>query len=255
MTTVQEDRVAMVTGGGSGIGLAIARRLGADGHPVAVFDLNAEAAQSAADGINQQGGRAVGLVVDVADRERVFSAVDEVRQVLGRPAILVNNAGMGAVSRKFIDTTLEVWEQTLRVNLTGPFNCCQAVLPDMIESRWGRIVNISSSSTHSGQALLGPYVASKSGLNGLTKTLALELGFRGITVNAIPPGFIDTPMLRESEQRGDFGPGGMDEAVARTPVRRAGLPEDIAATCAFLCRDEASYITGQIIGVNGGRNT
>jgi NAD(P)-dependent dehydrogenase (short-subunit alcohol dehydrogenase family) len=252
---VQGDRVAIVTGGGSGIGLAIARRLGSDGYPVAVFDLNAEAANTAAEGVNQQGGRAVGLVVDVADRNRVFSAVDEVRRDVGRPAILVNNAGMGAVSRKFVDTTLEMWEQTLRVNLTGPFNCCQAVLPDMIESRWGRIVNISSSSTHSGQALLGPYVASKSGLNGLTKTLALELGFRGITVNAIPPGFIDTPMLRESEQRGDFGPGGMEEAIARTPVRRAGLPDDIAATCAFLCLDEASYITGQIIGVNGGRNT
>jgi 2-hydroxycyclohexanecarboxyl-CoA dehydrogenase len=178
-----------------------------------------------------------------------------VRQQLGRPAILVNNAGMGAVSCKFIDTTLEAWEQTLRVNLTGPFNCCQAVVPDMIEARWGRIVNISSSSTHGGQALLGPYVASKSGLNGLTKTLALELGFRGITVNAIPPGFIDTPMLRASEHRGDFGPGGMEDAIKRTPVRRAGLPEDIAATCSFLCGDEAGYITGQLIGVNGGRNT
>ncbi|HEX3796824.1 MAG TPA: SDR family NAD(P)-dependent oxidoreductase [Acidimicrobiales bacterium] len=252
---MREDRVAIVTGGGSGIGLAIARRLGADGYPVAVFDLDAEAASSAVEGITQQGGRAIDLVVNVADRERVFSAVDEVRQQLGRPAILVNNAGMGAVSRKFIDTTLEMWEQTLRVNLTGPFNCCQAVVPDMVEARWGRIVNISSSSTHSGQALLGPYVASKSGLNGLTKALALELGFRGITVNAIPPGFIDTPMLRASEQRGDFGPGGMDDAIRRTPVRRAGLPEDIAATCSFLCGDEASYITGQLIGVNGGRNT
>ncbi len=254
-TTGHEDRVAIVTGGGSGIGLAISQRLGSDGHPVAVFDLNGEAAEAAAQSIVDQGGRSIGLVVDVADRERVFAAVDEVRRELGRPSILVNNAGMGAVSRKFIDTTLEMWEQTLRVNLTGPFNCCQAVMPDMIEARWGRIVNISSSSTHSGQALLGPYVASKSGLNGLTKTLALELGFRGITVNAIPPGFIDTPMLRASEERGDFGPGGMDDAIKRTPVRRAGLPEDIAATCSFLCGDEASYITGQIIGVNGGRNT
>ena len=98
-------------------------------------------------------------------------------------------------------------------------------------------------------------MSSKSGLNGLTKSLALEFGPRGVTVNAIPPGFIDTPMLRASEARGEFGPGGVDDAIARTPVRRAGLPDDIAATCSFLCRDEAGYITGQIIGVNGGRNT
>jgi NAD(P)-dependent dehydrogenase (short-subunit alcohol dehydrogenase family) len=148
-----------------------------------------------------------------------------------------------------------LWEQTLRVNLTGAFHCCQAVLPDMLEAGWGRIVNISSSSTHGGQQLLSQYVSSKSGLNGLTKSLALEFAPKGITVNAIPPGFIDTPMLRASAERGDFGPGGIEDAIARTPVRRAGQPDDIAATCSFLCRDEASYITGQIIGVNGGRNT
>jgi NAD(P)-dependent dehydrogenase (short-subunit alcohol dehydrogenase family) len=252
---MSEQRVAIVTGGGSGIGLAISQRLAADGHAVAVLDLSGDAASAAAEGIGGAGGTAIGLPVDVGDRDQVFAAVEEVRQQLGALGILVNNAGMGSTYTRFVDLDPEVWERTLRVNLTGSFNCCQAVLPDMIGARWGRIVNISSSSTHSGQPLMTPYVSSKSGLNGLTKCLALELGPRGITVNAIPPGFIDTPMLRASEARGEFGPGGMDDAIARTPVRRAGLPEDIAATCSFLCRDEAGYITGQIIGVNGGRNT
>ena len=124
----------------------------------------------------------------------------------------------------------------------------------MIASQWGRIVNISSSSAHSGQPLMTHYVAAKAGVIGFTKALALELGPRGITVNTIPPGFIDTPMLRNAEARGLLGDG-VEAAAARTPVRRAGRPEDIAAACAFLVRDEASYITGQVIGVNGGRNT
>jgi 2-hydroxycyclohexanecarboxyl-CoA dehydrogenase len=252
---VSEDRVAIVTGGGSGIGLAISRRLGSDGYPVALVDTNGESALAGGKAIDAAGGRAVGVQADVSDREQVFAAVDEVRGRLGRPAILVNNAGIGATFHRFLDITPEAWNRTLAVNLTGAFHFCQAVLPDMLEARWGRIINISSSSTHGGQALLAPYVSSKSGVNGLTKSLALEFGPRGITVNAIPPGFIDTPMLRASEARGEFGEGGIDEAIARTPVRRAGLPEDVAATCSFLCRDEASYITGQIIGVNGGRNT
>ncbi len=250
-----EARVAVVTGGGSGIGLAVARRLAADGHAVAVLDLDGDAAAAAAGAVTGAGGRAMGLAADVGDRSAVFDAVGEVRRALGPVTILVNNAGMGADYRRFLKIEPEQWERVLRVNLTGAFNCCQAVLPDMVEARWGRIVNISSSSTHSGQALLTPYVSSKSGLNGLTKSLALEFGPRGITVNAIPPGFIDTPMLRASAERGDFGPGGIDDAVARTPVRRTGLPEDVAATCSFLCREEAGYLTGQLIGVNGGRNT
>ncbi len=252
---MSEQRVAVVTGGGSGIGLAISRRLAADGHAVAVMDLSDEAASGAAEAITSAGGQGIGLPVDVGDREQVFVAVDEVRRQLGPLGILVNNAGMGSTFHRFVKITPEFWEQVLRVNLTGTFNCCQAALPDMVEARWGRIVNISSSSAHSGQPLLAPYVSSKSAVNGLTKSLALEVGARGITVNAIPPGFIDTPMLRASVERGEFGEGGIQDAIGRTPVRRAGMPEDIAATCSFLCREEAGYITGQIIGVNGGRNT
>jgi NAD(P)-dependent dehydrogenase (short-subunit alcohol dehydrogenase family) len=140
------------------------------------------------------------------------------------------------------------------VNLTGTFHCCQAVVPDMIEAGWGRIINISSSSAHSGQPFMTHYVASKAGVMGFTKALALELGPSGITVNTIPPGFIDTPMLRRSEGKGRFG---QDVAyhITQTPARRAGLPEDVAAACAFLVSEEAGYITGQVLGVNGGRNT
>lgn len=252
---MDQQRVAIVTGGGSGIGLAISHRLASDGHAVAVLDVDEASAKAAAEAIHAAGRTAVGLAADVADRDAVFEAVGEVSRELGAPTILVNNAGMGSTFTRFLKVTPEFWDRVLRVNLTGAFNCCQAVLPHMIEAGWGRIVNISSSSTHGGQPLLSQYVSSKSGLNGLTKSLALEFGSKGITVNAIPPGFVDTPMLRASVDRGEFGPGGIEDAIARTPVRRAGQPEDIAAACSFLCREEAGYITGQLIGVNGGRNT
>lgn len=244
---------AIVTGGGSGIGLAISERLAQEGNAVAIFDLDGEAAAAAAEKITASGGTALGICVDVTDRAGVEAAVGEVRATLGRPTILVNNAGLQAFV-PFLQVSVEHWHKVLDVNLTGTFHCCQVVLPDMIEEGWGRIVNISSSSTHSGQQLMSPYVSAKSGVIGLTKCLALEFGPKGVTVNTIPPGFIDTPMLRDSEAKGLLG-GPVEEHEKRTPVRRVGRPEDIAATTAFLCRDEAGYITGQVIGVNGGRNT
>jgi 2-hydroxycyclohexanecarboxyl-CoA dehydrogenase len=153
---MSEQRVAIVTGGGSGIGLAISQRLASDGHAVAVLDLSEEAAAAAAKDIDAAGGKAIGVPADVSDRAQVFVAVDDVRGQLGRPAILVNNAGMGASFNRFLKITPEEWDRTVAVNLNGAFHCCQAVLPDMVEARWGRIVNISSSSAHSGQALLSP---------------------------------------------------------------------------------------------------
>jgi NAD(P)-dependent dehydrogenase (short-subunit alcohol dehydrogenase family) len=244
-------RVAIVTGAASGIGAAIARRLAADGHPVAVFDLNGDAAGKQAAVIEEAGGTAIGAGVDVASRASVDAGVAEASARLGRPAILVNNAGVSPAG-PFLEISPQTWEATLAVNLTGAFHCCQAILPDMAEAGWGRIVNISSSSVHSGAAGMAAYVASKSGVVGLTKALALEFSPRGITVNTIPPGFIDTPMMRATAESGFIN---VEEQVARTPVRRAGTPQDVAAACAFLVRDEASYITGQVIAVNGGRNT
>jgi NAD(P)-dependent dehydrogenase (short-subunit alcohol dehydrogenase family) len=233
-------KTAVVTGGGSGIGRAIAERLTADGFHVGTLDLNPS-------------GTAFARVADVTDRAQVDAALAAVRERLGPITILVNAAGMDGFKR-FTNLTFAAWQRVIDVNLNGVFHCIQAVLPDMLEARWGRIVNISSSSAQSGQQFMAHYVAAKSAVNGLTKALALEFGPSGITVNAIPPGFIDTPMLRRSEERGLLG-GTIDEHIERTPVRRVGRPEDIAAACAFLVSEEAGYITGQILGVNGGRNT
>jgi 2-hydroxycyclohexanecarboxyl-CoA dehydrogenase len=233
-------KTAVVTGGGSGIGRAIAQRLRADGLNVATLDLNPS-------------GDDFGHAADVTDRAQVDTALAAIRERLGPVTILVNAAGIEGYKR-FRNLTFETWQRVLDVNLNGVFHCIQAVLPDMEEAGWGRIVNISSSSAHSGQPFMAHYVAAKSAVNGLTKSLALELGPSGITVNAVPPGFIDTPMLRKAEANNYLG-GTVEDHAQRTPVRRAGRPEDIAAACAFLASDEAGYITGQILGVNGGRNT
>jgi NAD(P)-dependent dehydrogenase (short-subunit alcohol dehydrogenase family) len=230
---------AVVTGGGSGIGLAIANRLRADGLHVATLDLNPSDDEFA-------------YVADVTDRGQVDEALTAIRAQLGPISILVNAAGLDSF-KKFSDVTFERWQKVIDVNLNGVFHCIQAVLPEMVEAGWGRIVNISSSSTHSGAQYMAPYVAAKSAVNGLTKTLALEYGPSGITVNAVPPGFIDTPMLRAAADKGFLGD--IEESIAKTPVRRIGRPEDIAAACAFLISEEAGYITGQLLGVNGGRNT
>ncbi len=230
---------AVVTGGASGIGAAVADRLRADGLQVAIIDLN-------------PGEAKFSYAADVTDRAAVDGALAEIRAELGPVTVLVNAAGLDRF-KKFLDLSFDEWQKVVDVNLNGVFHCTQAVLPDMIEAGWGRIVNISSSSTHSGQPFMSPYVAAKSAVNGLTKSLALEYGPQGITVNAVPPGFIDTPMLRKAEQRGFLGD--TEKQIQQTPVRRMGLPEDIAAACAFFISEEAGYITGQMLGVNGGRNT
>lgn len=232
-------KTAVVTGGASGIGAAIADRLRSDGLQVATIDLN-------------PGDEKFSYAADVTDRAAVDAALGEVRAELGPVTVLVNAAGLDRFKR-FTDLTFADWYKVIDVNLNGTFHCIQAVLPDMLDAGWGRIVNISSSSTHSGQPFMAPYVAAKSAVNGLTKSLALEYGPHGITVNAVPPGFIDTPMLRKAEQRGFLGD--TEKQIEATPVRRIGKPEDIAAACSFFISDDASYITGQILGVNGGRNT
>lgn len=234
-------KTAVVTGGASGIGLAIAQRLRSDGFHVAALDRNAAADDDFA------------YRADVTDPDSLAEALGTIREKLGPVTVLVNAAGVDGFKR-FQNIDFAEWKRVIEVNLHGVFHTIQAVLPDMIDAGWGRIVNISSSSAQSGQPFMSHYVSSKSAVNGLTKSLALELGPSGITVNAVPPGFIDTPMLRRSEERRLLG-GSVEDHIQRTPVRRVGTPEDIAATCAFLISEEAGYITGQIIGVNGGRNT
>ena len=247
----RSDRVAIVTGAGSGIGLAIAERLAVEGALVAVWDLDGDSATKVAAGIEAAGGRAVGMTVDVSDRAGIDAGVQHVRESLGPPLILVNNAGI-APFRAFLKIDSESFDKVIAVNLKGTFDCCQAVVPHMLEAGWGRIVNIASSSAQTGSAYQVHYSASKAGVIGLTRSLARELGPEGITVNTIPPSFVDTPALREVEAKGYLGEG-VPFHEKTTPVGRVGRPEDIASACAFLVRDDASYVTGQVIGVNGGR--
>jgi 2-hydroxycyclohexanecarboxyl-CoA dehydrogenase len=243
-------RVAVITGAASGMGLAIARHLAARGDRVGLLDLQGEAAARAADELRAAGASAIAVETDVTDRRAVDAALGEVRARLGPIQIMVTSAGIDAFEG-FTDISVERWERVLAINLTGTFHCLQAAAPDMIEARWGRMVTISSSSAQSGAPRMAHYVASKGGVIGLTRALALELAPHGITVNTIPPGMIDTPMLRRAEAAGDVGK--LEKVASRMiPVGRAGTPEDIAATCGFLCSDEAAFITGQVIGVNGG---
>jgi len=240
------SRVAVVTGGSSGIGLGVVRRFVADGHRVAILDRNPETlAAVAAEALPGT----IAVEVDVADRASVAAAYDRVRAELGPIEIVVTSAGIESFT-SVLDIDPELWDRMLAVNLTGTFTCLQSAIPDMLEAGWGRIVTIASSSAQSGAPRMAHYAASKGGVISLTKALAVELAGEGITANTIPPSLVHTPMVDEATARGDFP--GVEAVAPRVPVGRAGTPDDIAAACAYLCSDEASYVTGQVIGVNGG---
>jgi NAD(P)-dependent dehydrogenase (short-subunit alcohol dehydrogenase family) len=242
-------RVAVVTGAASGIGLGVAQKLAGDGIAVALLDRDGAGVAKAAEALSATGAKAIGYEADVADRavlERVFAAV---RNELGPVTILVTSAGIESFDA-VADITPEKWDRILAVNLTGTFTCMQLAVADMAAAQWGRIVTISSSSAQSGAPRMAHYVASKGGVIGLTKAFAREFAGQGITVNTIPPTIVDTPMARNAAGVGNVP--SIETMGSMVPTGRAGTPEDIAATCAFLCSDEASYITGQLIGVNGG---
>jgi 2-hydroxycyclohexanecarboxyl-CoA dehydrogenase len=238
---------AIVTGAASGIGLATARRFAREGAKVAIWDINEAAAQAAAAELNQAGHRAIASRVDVSRRADVDAAVAVVRAQLGPINILVNNAGISDF-RPFVEMTEEVWDRIMAINLKSMLICTQAVLPDMLAASWGRIINVSSSSAQTGSARMVAYAASKGGVIGFTKALAQELAAKGITVNNVPPGFVDTPMLRA----GDL-PASVEQIAAASPMKRPGRPEDMAAAIAFLASEDAGYITGHTLSVNGGR--
>jgi NAD(P)-dependent dehydrogenase (short-subunit alcohol dehydrogenase family) len=242
------SRVAIVTGAASGIGLGVARRFAREGHMVALLDRDGPAAETAAAELRGQGSTALAVEVDVADWSAVADAVARVRTELGPVGIVVTSAGIESFDAAAA-ITQETWERIIGVNLTGTFACIQAALADMVEAGWGRIVTISSSSAQSGAPYMAHYSASKGGVIGLTKALARELAGAGITVNTIPPSLVDTPMARDAEARGLVR---VDDMAAAVPLGRAGTPDDIAGACSFLCSDDGSYITGQLIGVNGG---
>ena len=240
------SRVAVVTGGASGIGLGVAEQLLADGRRVAIWDLKgAEEAAAALAGT----GDVVAATVDVADRASVDAAAERTRAELGPIEILVTSAGVEAFE-PLLDITPESWDRIIAVNLTGTFHCVQAAVPDMLAGSWGRIVTIASSSAQSGAPRMAHYTASKGGVISMTRSLAVELARSGITANAVSPTVVDTPMAQEATARGDFP--GVDVIAPMIPVGRAGTPADIAAACSYLCSDAAGYTTGQILAVSGG---
>lgn len=247
--TPEGGRIAAVTGAASGIGLGVARRFAADGHRVALLDHAAETAETEAAALREAGHDAVAYGLDVSDWAAVRRVFEAIRADLGPVEILVTSAGVDSFD-PVLDITPELWERLIAVNLTGTFSCAQAAIADMMAAGWGRIVTISSSSAQSGAPNMAHYVASKGGVISLTKALAVDLARHGITVNTVPPSLVDTPMSRSAEGNGYFP--GVDVVAPMVPVGRAGTPEDIAAMCSFLCSDEGEYITGQVMGVNGG---
>lgn len=242
-------RVAVVTGGGGGIGLAIAERLARNGLKVAILDVADDAAERTAETIASFGGTARGYRADVSDREQVDGALDAARSDLGPLAVIVANAAV-APNQSFLDMTLQQWERTLAINLTGTFNVIQSGLPDLVDAGWGRVVLISSSSAQRGASKMSHYAASKGGQLALAKALAVEFAKSGVTVNSIAPSAIDTPSVQKKRAAGIMPPA---ERLAKfIPVGRMGTGEDIAAAVSYLVSDEASYVTGQTISVNGG---
>jgi len=249
--TEKSTRTAIVTGAARGIGDAVAKRLSTDGFAVAILDLDEAACKPVVQQIESAGGRALAVGVDVSDEQAVERAVARVADELGAPTVLVNNAGITRDNLLF-KMSVGDWDAVMNVHLRGSFLMSRATQKHMTEAGWGRIVNLSSVSAlgNRGQA---NYAAAKAGLQGFTKTLAIELGKFGVTVNAIAPGFIETEMTAETAERVGVPFEEFKAAAAKQiPVARVGQPEDIAATVSFFAREDASFVSGQVVYVAGG---
>lgn len=246
-------RVALVTGAATGIGLAIALRLGRAGYDIAVADINAAGAEATAKQLREGGRRAAAIRCDVGDREAVLRAVDDAARALGPIDLLVNNAGIARLGPLATFAGSD-WRELFRVNVDGVFFCCQAVLPWMMDRRRGNIVNIASWNGKLGAPNFGAYSATKAAVISLTQALAREVAAIGIRVNAVCPGIVaGTPMRTEVERQGQaFGLPPSAERAKTIPLGRLSEPEDIANVVAFLASDEAAYMTGQAINVTGG---
>ena len=242
------EQVAVVTGAASGIGRATALALARAGAHVAIFDVNLAGAEATAGDVAALDRRALALSVDVASAADVTGAVERVHAALGRVAILVNVAGIGEFA-PLLQMSEAQWDRMIGVHLKGTFNCTRAVAPDMVEARWGRVVNVASvAGLNGGGPGLSHYAAAKAGIIGFTRALAQELGPMGITVNAVAPGLIDTPMIRAAGAPDDL----YDAVIRRTPVGRLGVADDVAVAVAFLASEDAGFTTGQVLSPNGG---
>lgn len=238
-------RVAFVTGGAGGIGIAICRGLAADGRAVAVADLSREAAEKVATDID-----GIGVQLDVTDPDSVAAAIAETTERLGAPAIVVNCAGWDEL-KPFLETDEEFTRKVIEINYTGPIRVLRATLPAMVDARWGRVVNIASDAGRIGSSLESVYSGAKAGLIGFTKTIAREFAKSGITANTVCPGPTDTPLLRsitEGERSGRI----IEAMTKAVPMRRTGTPEDVAPAAVFFASDAAGYVTGQTLSASGG---
>jgi 2-hydroxycyclohexanecarboxyl-CoA dehydrogenase len=246
---MSQPHVVVVTGGASGIGLGVVKRFAEKGHPVAMLDIQDEALERESAGFTARGLKVLPFKVNVAKRQQIDDAYAKVRKELGPITIVIANAGYSKTV-DFLSMSAEVWQDMIDVNLTGVFHTIQAAVPDMVAAKWGRIVTISSNAAQVGAPDRSHYAASKGGVIGLTKALARELARYGITSNTIPPSLVDTPMARRGVASGEVPP--LEVIAQHIPIARAGTPDDIAGACLFLSSDDASYITGQQINVNGG---
>lgn len=246
----ESSRVALVTGGGAGIGEAACLRLGRDGYAVGVLGRRSGNTEKVAQAIVAAGGIAMPVLADVADRRQVENAIAQVRAALGPVTILVNNAGIEEFT-PFAEIDEQSWDRVMAANLKGVYQVTQTVLPDMLAAGWGRIVNLTALGSQIGAANMVHYTASKGGVTAMTRSLAVELGPKGITVNEISPGFILTPMSQRAIDDNLF-PVPYENIVATYPIPRVGYPHEAAAAISYFVSEDAGYVTGQTLGVNGG---
>ena len=245
------QRVALVTGGARGIGAAIARGLAQDGLSVVIADVLTKEAGEMAEAINRSGGTAVAIALDVTDSASVEAGVGKARERFGQIDVLVNNAGWDQL-KLFVDTDEAFWEQILDVNFKGGLRMTRAILPEMIQRRWGRVVNISSDAARVGSSLESVYAGAKAAVIAFTKTVAREAARSGVTANVVCPGPTDTPLLREVAAGRAGGDIVLERMAKSVPMKRIAQPEDVAVAVRFFATEGAGYITGQTLSVSGG---